>query len=145
MSAFSAAVLDRAMDTRHTGPLAGATHTGVAGAPGDGPYMELWFEVSDRVIKRAAFRTYGCPAAMACGSMTAQLATGRTVEQMMRLTPRDITLLLGGLPEGKEHCPEMAVQALRRAFERPEADSAAMEVLSAPGTIGASGSRAGEG
>jgi len=116
MSAYSAAILDRAASPRFEGPLPDATHTGVAGSPGDGPYMEMWFELRDGVIRHAAYRTYGCPAAIACGSMTAQVATGRTIEQVLRLTPRDITLILGGLPKGKEHCPQLCVKALHSAF-----------------------------
>jgi NifU-like protein involved in Fe-S cluster formation len=78
--------------------------------------MEMWFEVGDGVIRRAGYRTYGCPVAIACGSMTAQAATGRTIEQILRLTSRDIALLLGGLPKGKEHCPELCVASVRHAF-----------------------------
>jgi NifU-like protein involved in Fe-S cluster formation len=67
-------------------------------------------------VRRAAYRTYGCPAAVACGSMTAQLATGRSVETLLELNARDIALLVGGLPRGKEHCADLAVRALRAAF-----------------------------
>ena len=107
---------------RNPGPLAGATHEGTAGVPGDGPYMILWFEVRDGAIARAAFRTYGCAAATAVGSITTVVLTGRTVEQALRLTARDIELVLGGLPEGKEHCPRLAVEAISKAFEKGEED-----------------------
>lgn len=100
------------------GPLGSATHNGVAGVPGEGPYMILWFEVRADVILRAAFRTFGCAAATAAGSITTVLLTGRTVEQALRLTAWDIDLVLGGLPEGKEHCPRLAVEAVRNAFEQ---------------------------
>ncbi len=113
---FSDAVMDRVVDPRYEGPLESFTHHGVAGAPGDGPYLELWLDIEGGAIRRAAYRTYSCPAAVACGSMVAQLATGRSVEAMGRLTEADIDLLLGGLPAGKEHCPRLAIAALGKAL-----------------------------
>lgn len=113
---FSAAVLDHFHNPRNTGPLDGHTHCGVAGVPGDGPSMELWFRVEEGRITEAAYRTYPCPAAMACGSVVAEVAKGRTPEQLMKLTAADIARLLGGLPEGKEHCPQLAQEAIQKAL-----------------------------
>ena len=77
---FSAVVMEHNVNPRNVGPLDGATHHGVAGTPGDGPYMEMWFDVEAGVVRRAAYRTYGCPAAVACGSVLAQLAAGAAEE-----------------------------------------------------------------
>ena len=41
----------------------------------------------------------------------------RTVQQALSVTTKDIDLLLGGLPEGKGHCPDLAVQALHDALK----------------------------
>lgn len=114
---FSAIVLDHFHNPRHVGPLEAATHQGVAGSPGDGPYLILWFVVEEDVIQQAAYQTYGCPAAIASGSMTATLLVGRTVEQALNLTATDLMLLLGGLPEGKEHCAQLAITALTNALK----------------------------
>ncbi len=114
---WSDVVLDHVSNPRNAGPLETATHRGVAGVPGDGPYMILWLEVVDGQIVRATYDTYGCPAAVACGSMTAQVITGRRLDQALKLTARDLVLLLKGLPEGKGHCPELAIQALTIALQ----------------------------
>lgn len=113
---FSAIVLDHFHNPRNVGPLETATHQGVAGVPGDGPYMLFWLEIEDNSIVRAAYGTYGCPAAVASGSMVAALITGRSPEQASLLTREDLIRLLGGLPEGKEHCPQLAIQALTSAL-----------------------------
>jgi nitrogen fixation NifU-like protein len=86
---------------RNPGPLESATHKGVSGEPGEGPYMILWFEVREGVIRRAGFQSFGCAAATAVGSITTVLLTGRTIEQALQLTAADIDLVLGGLPEGQ--------------------------------------------
>nr|WP_309698013.1 iron-sulfur cluster assembly scaffold protein [Armatimonas sp.] len=102
---------------RRVGPLEGATHTGTAGTPGGGPYVVLWFVVSGERIDRAAYKTFGCPAAIASASMVAELVEGRLVEAALMLTESELIQALGGLPEGKEHCPKLAVQALVAAFQ----------------------------
>src|SRR5436190_16644332 len=113
---FSSIVMDHVTRPRNCGPLEGATHKGVAGSPGDGPYMVLEFTVDGERISRAAYMTFGCPAAMASGSMIAELAVGRSICLINSVTPQDLLRLLGGLPEGKEACCELAVRAVRAAF-----------------------------
>jgi nitrogen fixation protein NifU and related proteins len=120
MTIWSDTVQDHVSNRRHVGPLEGATHQGVAGVPGDGPYMILWFEVRQGRILRAAYHTYGCVAAIASGSITATLLTGTPVEKALLLTAQDINRVLGGLPEGKEHCPQLAITAMRNALAEKE-------------------------
>jgi NifU-like protein involved in Fe-S cluster formation len=114
---FSDTVREHVQMPRNVGPLEGATHVGKVGEEGGGPYMTLWLQVVEGRIERAAYATFGCPSAIASGSMVAQIVTGRTIEQALRLDPEDVVLLLGGLPEGKGHLAEMAVNALRDALE----------------------------
>ena len=113
---FTAAVLDHTLNPRNAGELPNATHYGQFGIPGDGPYVQLWLNLSDGTILSASYATYGCPSAVACASLTCELLRGRNVDQAMLLEPKDLMLLLGGLPEGKEHCAKMAVDALRHAI-----------------------------
>jgi len=113
---YSDIVHEHVSRPRNVGPLESATHQGTAGTPGDGPYMILWFEVADGTIRRAAYKTYGCPAAIASGSVTAVLLTGLPVEKALLLNEQDILRVLGGLPEGKEHCAALSVAAMRAAL-----------------------------
>ena len=116
MPHYSAIVQEHFHQPRNVGPLEGATHQGTAGAPGDGPYAVIWLRIEGGRIAEAAYRTHGCPAAMASCSMVAELATGKTVDQALGLRPEELMEALGGLPEGKEHCPVLAVEALRNAI-----------------------------
>jgi len=117
---FSPIAIEHIANPRNAGALEGATHQGVAGDPGGGPYVILWLRVEGDVIKEATYETYGCPAAVATSSIIAQLLRGRTVAQALSITPNDLLLILGGLPPGKEGCPQMAVAALRHALEEGE-------------------------
>lgn len=113
---FTAAVADHVHNPRNCGEMANATHYGQCGIPGDGPYVQLWLRIESGRILKATYNTNGCPAQIASASMAAQLLSGRTIEQALLIEARDIELLLGGLPEGKGHCPQMAVEALKSAL-----------------------------
>lgn len=113
---FSALAIEHIAVPRNVGPLEGATHKGVAGTPGDGPHMILWFQVENGCIRKATYATYPCPAAVASGSITATLLTGRTIEQALRLTAEAVICVLQGLPEGKEECAHLAANAVQAAF-----------------------------
>lgn len=117
---FSPLAAEHIQRPRNVGPLVGATGIGRFGSEGGGPYMTIWVRVQEDKVVDAAYQTYGCPAAIACGSLTCELARGRAVEQVLRLEPADIVTVLGGLPEGKEECARMAVHALRNALHSGE-------------------------
>src|SRR2546426_385279 len=113
---YSATVLDHFHRPRNAGTVEGATHRGGAGTPGERPYMLICLKVQNGIIERAGFTTYGCPGAVACGSLTTELVTGRSVDIAGRIEANDLMTLLGGLPAGKEHCAELGVTALRNAL-----------------------------
>jgi NifU-like protein involved in Fe-S cluster formation len=96
----------------HQGELPEANHVGVAGLPGCGPYVILAFRVEEGVVTRARFETYGCPTAIACAEIVCTICEGRPLARLPPVTAADVTLLAGGVPEGKEQCPALAVQAL---------------------------------
>lgn len=113
---YSAVASEHFHEPRRVGPLEGATHTGTAGTPGEGPYVVLWLRVEDEVIAAAAYKTFGCPAAIASASVLAQWVEGKSFSEALEFDELTLTELLGGLPEGKDHCPRLAVQALHRAL-----------------------------
>lgn len=112
---LSPVAADHVQRPRNQGPLENATHYGVSGSPGEGPYVEIWLDIRDGKIQRAGYRTPGCPSSTAAASMTCQLALGKSFEWIPSLTGQDVLTILGGLPEGKEHYAQRAAEALGNA------------------------------
>jgi nitrogen fixation protein NifU and related proteins len=108
---YSERLLELFNEPRHAGRLAEATHYGQAGTPGRGPFMRLWLRVEDGVVARARFKTYGCPAAIACGEALCAHIEGRAVEELAGLSARTVLRAVGEVPPGKEHCPRLAAEA----------------------------------
>ncbi len=108
----------RHMESPHNvGPDPQATHYGAGGVPGAGPYIELWLRIEGDMIVSASYGCNGCPSSTACGSVVAEVVTGKTREVASRLNEDDVIVLLGGLPDGKGYYAGLATSALRNAME----------------------------
>jgi len=68
------------------------------------------------VIADISWETFGCTAAIATSSMVSDLAKGKTIDEAIRLTNRDVAKELGGLPPIKMHCSALAADALNEAI-----------------------------
>ena len=91
---------------------------GRSGVPGRGNYMVLYLRLAGGTIQTATFQTYGCPGAIACGSVLTGLVAGKSLEQCCRIGREDVMGALDGLPLGKRHCADLAVNALRDALSQ---------------------------
>lgn len=101
---------------RNAGTLENATHIGVGGTPGEGPYVRLYLIVQEGIVRQASYQCNGCPSSIAASSMAAQILIGRSVEKARSIEGKDLLLILGGLPEGKEYYAELAAQAVKDAL-----------------------------
>jgi NifU-like protein involved in Fe-S cluster formation len=93
-----------------------ADRFGLAGFPGDGAYVKLWLKTKEGEIIQATYETNCCPSSMACSSALCELSVGRNMEIMMLLEANELVTYLGGLPEGKDHYADLAIQAMRDAI-----------------------------
>ena len=84
---------------------------------GCGENMKIWLKIRNNTITDTGFWTDGCAATIASGSMTTDLAKGKTVSQAMKLSASDISDALKDLPEGNFHCAELAAEALKEALK----------------------------
>ncbi len=91
---------------------------GRSGVPGRGNYMVLYLRLVNGVVEGCTFQTYGCPGAIACGSVTTELVASKSLEECCRIGPEDVMAALNGLPLGKKHCADLAVNALRDALSQ---------------------------
>src|SRR5579862_8177716 len=110
---LSSTVQSEAAAPYHLQPMPDADLTGIAGIQGQGPYLQIYVKLSDQVVGVAAYETYTCPNAIACGSWVTRWMEGRGPDMLSKLTADDLMLVLGGLSLGKEHCAVLAVTALQ--------------------------------
>lgn len=117
---YSDKVLDHFNNPRNVGSLDKNSEdvgTGIVGAPACGDVMKLQIKVSENgVIEEARFKTYGCGSAIASSSLVTEWIKGKTFEEAMKITNKDIADHLS-LPPVKIHCSVLAEDAIRSAIE----------------------------
>ena len=117
MPSYSQTVRDHFFHPRNAGALEDADAVGTQGTPGGGPFMEIYVKIREGRVMDISFQTFGCAASIASCSVLTEMVKGRTAQEALAVTREVLAEALGGLPLGKEHCPGMAVLALRKALE----------------------------
>lgn len=115
---YSPILLSHFEHPRHTGHLDNPSAIGIAGTPGNGPFMVLFLSAAGGRFTDAAYQTYGCAPAIAAGSLLCDWLIGRSLEECRALTEPQLAEMLGGLPVHKRHCSALAVAALQCALIR---------------------------
>jgi len=82
-----------------------------------GDLMEIYIKVEDGRIADVKYRTFGCAAAIASSSIATEMVKGQPLEVAAKLSDEEVAAALGGLPEAKMHCSNLAASALHVALE----------------------------
>jgi len=112
----SATFIDHFQHPRNTGTLEAPDATGQAGSPEEGGQVALQLQLRGEVIAAARFQTFGCGYAIAACSALTEWITGKSRAEARQLEARALAELLGGVPDDKFFCVELAVKALQHAL-----------------------------
>jgi len=117
MYKYSDIVIDHFYSPRNVGVIENPDGCAKVGSPVCGDLMEVYIKVNDGQVADVKFRTFGCAAAIASASVASERVKGRPLEVACRLTDEEVSCALGGLPENKMHCSNLAATALHAALE----------------------------
>mgnify|MGYP003677413613 FL=1 len=103
--------------TISTDPTNKEVGTGLVGAPACGDVMKLQLKITDEgIIEDAKFKTFGCGSAIASSSLVTEMVKGRSIEDAMSISNREIAKELE-LPPVKIHCSVLAEDAIKAAIK----------------------------
>ncbi len=115
---YTEKVMEHFKNPHNQGSIPDADAVGQEGNPVCGDVMKVYLKIKNDVIADIKFETLGCAAAIAVSSAMTDMAKGKTLDEVMKMTKDDIVNDLGGLPVQKVHCSMLGVDALHQAIKK---------------------------
>lgn len=119
---YSEKVLEHFQNPQNVGKIDDPDGKSIIGSPACGDMVALYLTVDEETkrITDIKFESYGCASNIATGSIITELAKGKTLEEAKKITWKEASDALGGLPNIKIHCSVLAVDALGEAIQNYE-------------------------
>jgi nitrogen fixation NifU-like protein len=119
---YSETVLEHFRHPHNVGKIDNPDGKAIEGSPACGDMVAVYINVDPKTntISNVKFESYGCASNIATGSIITELAKGKTLDEAKKITWREASEALGGLPKIKAHCSVLAVEGLRSAIENYE-------------------------
>ena len=114
---YSEKVYDHFTHPRNVGEIEDANGVGEVGNAKCGDIMKMYLKIKDDRIEDVKFETFGCGSAIASSSMATELIKGKTIEEALAVTNKQVVDALGGLPAYKLHCSVLAEESIKAAVK----------------------------
>ena len=117
MALYTETVMDHFTHPRNVGEIPDADGVGEVGNAKCGDIMKMYLKIKDNRIEDVKFETFGCGSAIASSSMATELIKGKTIEEALAVTNKQVVDALGGLPAYKLHCSVLAEESIKAAVK----------------------------
>ena len=117
MALYTDTVMDHFMNPRTVGSIDDASGVGEVGNAKCGDIMKMYLQIKDGIISDVKFETFGCGSAIASSSMATELIKGKTIDEALAVTNKQVVDALGGLPAQKLHCSVLAEESIKAAVK----------------------------
>ena len=113
MALYSDKVMDHFKNPRNVGEIPDADGVGEVGNAKCGDIMKMYLKIKDNVIEDVKFETFGCGSAIASSSMATEMIKGKTIEEALAVSNKEVVEALDALPAHKLHCSVLAEEAIK--------------------------------
>ena len=117
MALYTETVMDHFMHPRNVGEIENADGVGQVGNAKCGDIMKMYLKIKGNKIDDVKFETFGCGSAIASSSIATEMIKGKTIDEALAVTNRQVVDALGGLPAHKLHCSVLAEESIKSAIK----------------------------
>ncbi len=115
MALYTETVMEYFKHPKNVGTIENPDGVGEVGNAKCGDIMKIYLKISDGIIQDVKFETFGCASAIASSSVATEMIKGKTIDEALAVSNKDVVAKLGGLPAHKLHCSVLAEEAIRAA------------------------------
>ena len=117
MAKYPKFLMEHFQNPRNVGEISDPDGVGTVGNASCGDIMQLYIKVNGNRITEAAFKTFGCGAAIATSSILTERIKGATLDEALKISEETAKEVLSQLPKEKIPCFTLATDALKLAIE----------------------------
>jgi nitrogen fixation NifU-like protein len=114
---YSEQVRDHYAHPRNAGSVADPSGRSMVKSALDSDTVLVSLRIENNIVREAKFKCMGCAVAIACSSMATEMVLGKPVEEAYAITEQAVADALGGIPEYKMRCSNLAPAAIRNAID----------------------------
>ncbi len=108
-------VKDHFSNPRNVGEIENPDGVGYFGNLSHSINLELYIRVEDSVITDAKFKAFGCATTIATISMVSEMLEGKSIDEALDISDKEIAEALDGLPPSRMHCAEIGHELIKSA------------------------------
>jgi nitrogen fixation NifU-like protein len=94
------------------------TSKGESGNLDKGVMIRFFLLINHDRIEDIKFQTFGCITSIASSSMLTEIVKGKFINEVEKLEAEDISSELGGVPQEKMYCCNLAIEAFRESIKK---------------------------
>ena len=113
---YTKEVMEHYRNPKNVGKIDDADAIGEAGSLTCGDALKIYLKIENNIVTDAKFQTFGCGSAVASSSVLTEMIIGKSLDEVKKITNKEIVDKLGGLPPEKMHCSVMGHEALENAL-----------------------------
>jgi nitrogen fixation protein NifU and related proteins len=83
----------------------------------DSDTVVVTLRIENNIIQEVKFKCVGCAVAIACSSMATEMVLGKSVDEAYGISEEAVAKALGGIPDYKMRCSNLAPAAIRNAID----------------------------
>lgn len=114
-SGYSDKAIQYYLDKKNMGVLSNANQASeLTGHCGD--TMKISLKINEEIIQDAKIQVLGCPGAIAAAMAAMDMIKGKTLDEALKVTDRDIFRELEEIPDQKQHCIRLTNKTIEKAI-----------------------------